>query len=157
MSFKDLIIYMNDEALKARHFNQEQAGRRARPQRANVVDSSHSPTEQPVTSTIDNAWQVMLASKLPQSYIIPREIFECIPEEARLDFMRKRNQLAASKPQGKPQSVDKGARQPTTNENNAKKMDSRNNTQLARMSLSPKNLRKCPICQMTRIMIPLIV
>ena len=74
---------MNDEALAVYHIDHLNAASRARTRRANLADMD-----------IDsNEVQACLMSRMLQQYNLPADLFYCIPESARLEFICNRKQL----------------------------------------------------------------
>jgi len=86
-TYKDCIQYFNDEALTSLHFDQQIASTRSRSARAHQAQLSH--VQHPET----NEWQAFLMSNVPQQFMIPSDLFYCIPEHARREFIHNRNQL----------------------------------------------------------------
>ena len=67
------------------HYNQLEATQRAQPRRANAAFTSDS---------MQQFFEAMLVANLPKELVLPEQLYQCIPNEARLEFNKARNQLA---------------------------------------------------------------
>ena len=85
---------MNDEALAVHHIDHLTAiTRSTKPCRAYVTD----------TAIDEDPLHAFMLSKLPQQYDLSKELFYCIPESARIEFIKNRRQLLG---QGQNKSTD---------------------------------------------------
>ena len=99
-SFDHMIEFLGNKAFMVNHYDQVEATQRSQPRRANVAFNSDS---------MQQFFEAMLVVNLPKEQVLPEQLYQCIPNEARMEFNKARNQLVreSEKHDGdtKPQAV----------------------------------------------------
>jgi len=84
-SFDRMIEFLGNEAFAVNHYDQVEATQRAQPRRANAAITSN---------TMQQFFEAMLVANLPKELVLPEQLYQCIPNEARIEFNKARNRLA---------------------------------------------------------------
>ena len=92
-TFDDVVSYLNNEALTVHHYNRTQAITKSRARRMNFTDIDDADAESSARPSDHTQLLALLSQRLPNSYIVPKNLFYCIPESARQEFLDNRNLL----------------------------------------------------------------
>ena len=95
-----MIEFLGNETFVVNHYDQIEATQKSQPRRANAAFNSE---------TLQQFFEAMLVANLPKELVLPDQLYQCIPPEARIEFNKARNQLTreSDKRNGdaKPQAV----------------------------------------------------
>ena len=84
-SYHETIEYFNDEALTVHHFDHQLTKTMSRSRHA------HMTTTQGEEDFDD--FQAFLMPKVPSQFMMPKDLYYCIPENARVEFNQNRQRL----------------------------------------------------------------